>query len=336
MPDDIYMSDPFSVENLTIALNENPTPPGQIGASGLFEEESLSETYVSIERQQDDLALVGSSARGGPGETTGDERRDAFNINIPHFQRDDLVSADSVQNVREFGTQNTPESVQARIVKKAQKHARDLDNTLEHQRSGAIAGIVTDKNGLEHANLYQQFGYATPDAVQFDKTDKTKLLGKVFDELTFSIEDDLDRAYNRFHAFTGNEFHTWLWNHDQVRETFLNTNSAGQLRQATPDVFQFGGFTFERYKMGKNARKANGGSSYIASNQARVVPFGVQDMFKTCFGPADYVETVNTLALPLYLKQFPTPNGKGRHIEVQMNAISLCTRPQALRKLTLV
>ena len=50
------------------------------------------------------------------------------------------------------------------------------------------------------------------------------------------------------------------------------------------------------------------------------------------FGPADYTETVNTIGLPRYAKQYPMPNGKGINLEVQMNAISLCTRPEVLRQ----
>ena len=66
-----------------------------------------------------------------------------------------------------------------------------------------------------------------------------------------------------------------------------------------------------------------------------MVPKGVPELFITRFAPADYEETVNTEGLPFYAKQYSSQNGKGRHLEVQMNAISICTRPKALRRLTL-
>ena len=65
------------------------------------------------------------------------------------------------------------------------------------------------------------------------------------------------------------------------------------------------------------------------------MPLGVPDLFITRFAPADYEETVNTMGLPRYMRQYMMPNGKGRHIEVESNPISLCTRPTALRKLML-
>lgn len=106
------------------------------------------------------------------------------------------------------------------------------------------------------------------------------------------------------------------------------------LRQDVPDVFQFGGATWERYKTGAKAT-ANFGAPYIAAAEARVVVKGVPDLFITRFAPADYEETVNTIGLPFYMKQEPKRFGKGRDIEVQMNAINLCTKPKTLRKLTL-
>ena len=119
-----------------------------------------------------------------------------------------------------------------------------------------------------------------------------------------------------------------------MTETFLYNAGAVVLRQDVPDVFQFGGATRERYRTGAKAT-ANLGAPYIAANEARVVVKGVPDLFITRFAPADYEETVNTIGLPFYMKQYATPNGKGRYIEVQMNPINLCTKPKTLRKLTI-
>ena len=58
-------------------------------------------------------------------------------------------------------------------------------------------------------------------------------------------------------------------------------------------------------------------------------------MYLTRFGPADYEETVNTIGLPRYARQYAMANGKGRHLDAQMNVINLCTRPAALRRLTI-
>jgi hypothetical protein len=59
-------------------------------------------------------------------------------------------------------------------------------------------------------------------------------------------------------------------------------------------------------------------------------PTGVPNLFATVFAPADYIETVNTLGLPRYVKQYDMPNDKGVHMDTQMNALNFCTRPLAL------
>ncbi len=330
----VWNDERFSVHSLTAAINEEPSVPDQIGKSGLFDEDGVETTYIDIERQGNDLQLVEPTPRGGPGETTGDEVRTLETFKIPHYQRDDHVTADEIQNVRQFGSDNQLEGLRARVVKKGSRHARDLDNTLEHQRIGAISGIVTTAKGTVLTNLYSKFGYAVPAPLDLDHSDSGLKLGRVLKYALYGIEDDLDRNYGHIHTFTGRNLHEWIWNRPEVRETFLNTTSAGVLRNDVPDVFEYGAFKFERYKQGKKAREAGGGT-YIGHDEARVVPFGVQDLFLTRFAPADYEETVNTEGLPLYMRQYADPNGKGRSLEVQMNPISICTNPGVLRKIRL-
>jgi hypothetical protein len=330
----VHGGDPFSLESLTAAVNMEPYRPRQVSASGIFAEDSVTTTVVSVELREGKLALVEPSNRGGPGETTDDENRQKVPFIIPHYQRDDAISADEVQGVREFGTENQPETLETRVNRKAQRHARDLTTTLEHQRVGAIKGIVTSKSGGTLINLYNAFGIAVPSAVSLELDVETTLVAGLWQDVVYSIEDSLDEPYDGLHVFTGRSFHKAMWQHKSVRETFLYGNGAIVLRQDVPDVFEFGGATWERYKTGAKAT-ADLGAPYIAHDRARVVPKGVDDLFITRFAPADYNETVNTPGLPFYARAIEKRNGKGYDLEVQMNAVSICTRPQALRELTL-
>lgn len=331
---DIWDGEGFTIESLTAAINNEPYRPGQVSASGIFAEEGVPTTRVSIEERNGKLGLVEPSKRGGPGETTGDDDRNIIPFDIDHFQRDDSVLADEVQNVRAFGTTDTLETIEARVNRKAARHAQDLTMTLEHLRVGAIKGIVTSKGGKTLIDLYNRFGISVPSAVSLElDVDATKV-GSVWQDVIYSIEDALDEPYDGIHVFTGRDFHKALWTHKSVTDTFLYNNGAAVLRQDVPDVFKFGGATWERYKTGAKAT-TDLGAPYIAATEARVVVKGVPDLFITRFGPADYEETVNTDGLPFYAKQYAKPNGKGRELEVQMNVINLCTKPQTLRKLTL-
>ena len=331
---DIFNDDAFSVVSLTAAVNKRKYRPGQISATGAFAEDGVTTTTIYVEQRDGKLGLVEPSARGGPGETTAAEGRLAVPFAVPHYERNDAVLADEVQNVRAFGSETESETIEQRVQEKQGRHGQDLTMTLEHQRVGAIKGIVTTKSGAVLENLYTRFGIATPPAISMELDVDTTNVGELFDGVRYSVEDSLDDAYDGLHVFTGRDFHKAMWAHKSVKESLLNYEGAQQLRQGTPDIFEFGGATFERYRTGA-AATTDLGSAYIAADEARIIPLGVPDLFMTRFAPADYEETVNTVGLPLYARQYAMPNGKGRHLEVQMNAISICTRPEVLRKLTL-
>lgn len=330
----IFENDAFSLVGLTAAINKAKYRPGQVTATGIFQEDSVTTTTVYVEQRDGKLGLVEPTTRGGPGETIQQEGREMVPFRVPHYQRDDAVLADEVQGIRAFGTESELESLQSRIDRRLERHGQDLTMTLEHQRVGAIKGIVTTRGGAVLDNLYTRFGISTPAAVSLELDQSGTDVGTVVDGVRYSIEDSLDGNYDGLHAFTGRDLHTQLWRHKSVKETLLSHAGAVELRMAVPDVFEFGGITWERYRTG-TAANADLGANYIAADEARVVPLGIPDLFITRFAPADYEDTVNTEGLPMYARQWPMQNGKGRHLEAQMNAISLCTRPEVLRKLTL-
>ncbi|MCG3266107.1 major capsid protein [Yoonia sp. I 8.24] len=330
------MWEEFSVIALTAALNNQPFVPGQVGATGIFDEEGVSTTTIKIEENNGTLAIIEPTARGGPGQTSDDDTRRLIPFEIDHFEINDAVMADEVQGVRMFGETDQLETVQNRIDSKQVKHARSFDTTLEHQRVGAIKGVVVSGQGRVLHDLYDRFGLAVPAPIVMGLGSAVSgIATKIKEDIVYSIEDDLDEAYSGIHAMCGREYHAALWDQAEVRETFLADNQGYQLRDGAPDVFRVGGVTWERYRTGRRAKAANSDVSFIADNEARVFPVGVPDLFITRFAPADLEETVNTIGLPRYANQYPMANGKGRHLDAQMNAISLCTRPGALRKLTI-
>jgi hypothetical protein len=128
-------------------------------------------------------------------------------------------------------------------------------------------------------------------------------------------------------VFCGREFWNKLIVAKSVKETYLASVMAAQLRGDGRDAFDFGGCTFERY------RGRVGDIGYVADDEAYAVPEGVPELFITRFAPADYVEAVNTTGLPYYAKQELAQFGKGVDIEAQSNPVHLCTRPKAIVKL---
>lgn len=330
---DVFNEDPFTLVSLTASANRLPYVPGQVSSSGLFEEDGVPTTTILVEELNGSLSMIAPTPRGGPGETVIQDKRSMRSFQIPHFQRDDAVMADEVQGVRMLGINNDLETVQNRVDVKMGRHFRDLDATLEHQRIGAIKGVVTNKTGGTMFDLYALYGISAPGDVSFPLTTDTTKVRQLTLQVITTIEDVLEAAsYSGIRGYCGKTFWSNLIENKSVKETYLNTVQAQELRgDPSAKEFEFGGITFERYRTGSKASAANaGGAPFIADTECRFVVEGVTGLFITRFGPADYPETVNTIGLPRYAMQYPMENRKGRALAMQSNPINICTQPKTL------
>lgn len=326
---DIFNSDAFGMQSLTKSINEQPYVPGRLGALGLFEEEGVSTTSVSVEKLGETLALVPASERGSPGTPVNGDKRTAVNFSCIHLAQRGRILADEIQGVRAFGSETELETVQNVVNKRLGKMRRRLDATIEYQRMGALKGQILDANGSTVlVDLFTQFGLTQQTKAMVLGTATTKVRTKVL-EAKRLMEDALGNAmYTGARALCSPAFFDALTSHDLVEKYFINWQSNEVMRQDARAAFLFGGVLWEEY------RGAVGGVDFITSGDAYLVPEGVPDLFVTHYGPADYVEAANTIGLPYYAKQEPLPFGKGVDVESQSNPISICTRPRAVIKLT--
>ncbi len=112
--------------------------------------------------------------------------------------------------------------------------------------------------------------------------------------------------------------------HKEVRETYLNTAAAADLRGRVADEVSFGGITFRRYR---------GGVGFtVPTDKAFFYPEGIEGLFEIYYAPADTFETVNTLGQPLYARTIPDRDrDEWVRLEIESNPLPICTRPQVLR-----
>jgi hypothetical protein len=125
-------------------------------------------------------------------------------------------------------------------------------------------------------------------------------------------------------AECGSAFFSDLVAHKEVRETYLNTAAAADLRGRVADEVSFGGISFRRYR---------GSSAFgVPTDKAYFYPEGVDGLFEIYHAPADTFETVNTLGLPLYARTIPDRDrDEWVRLEIESNPLPICTRPQVLR-----
>lgn len=330
---DVFRSDQFSLRALTAAIQKAPYKPRRIAELGLFEEMGISETKISIEQRDGQLSLIQSTPRGAPASTLGDAKRTAFAFDIRQLAREATIMADEVQNVRAFGSDNESEGIQAKVNLKLSELRAMHEVTLERLRMGAIKGIILDADGTTTIyNLFTEFGVVqqTATLTPNDASDGGDALRAEIVAAQRLVEAELgNEPISGYRAFCGKDFFDDIRADLGVVQTLRYADPQALLQQqANARSFMYGGVVWEEY------RGATGGTAFVPDSEAYLLPEGT-DIFKTYFAPADFVETVNTIGLPLYAKQRMMDFDRGVIIHSQSNPLAICTRPRAVVKLTI-
>lgn len=330
---DIFNDDAFSVTSLTDAINAIKFVPGRIGELGIFQESGVSTTTVAIEERDGVLSLISPSARGGPGTTLDKTLRTARPFVVPHFEINDAVMAEEVQNVRAWGSETELETVQAKVAGRLSTHSQSMEATIEYARIGAIKGIVTYADSTT-LNLFTEFGVSQESEIDFDLDAASPASGIVRKKCAAAIRlvaTNLGGTpFSGVRAECGDAFFDDLIAHSEIRASYLAQQEASQLRGgyvtggSSYGSFEFGGITWENY------RGAVGATAFVNTDKCHIYPVGVPGLFRSYFAPADYMETVNTMGQRMYAKQYAMPNGKGVNLDSQANILSICTRPKTL------
>jgi len=332
---DVFSSDAFSFVTLTDSINKLPFVPGRLGALGLFTEAPVPTTSIALEEQAGILTLVNPTPRGGPGETRPKPLRRARVLKVPHYQLDDNVLAEEVQNVREFGPQMQPRSVETYLSGRMEMFTAQLDVTTEFQRVGAIKGLIVDRDGNTIYDLFSEFGVTAVTPINFALSNANTAVRKKCSQLVRTMSQTLGGvAFTSVYGLCGDTFWDDLIDHAEVRDTYRYQEGVRLREGVVFSTLKYGGITFENYRgwIGGGTEAGDTIIPFIDPNEAHFFPLGTPNLFKTFFAPADYIETVNTLGLPRYAKAIPSDNNKSVRLEMQTNPLSLCLRPRALVK----
>lgn len=325
---DVFKDDAFSTVSLTDAIIKAPHKPGRIGTLGLFRSRGIINTTVVIEEKDGRLELIQTSPRGGPAGAIGSKKRTARSFVVPHLEKESTVMADEVQNVRAFGSENAHEAVQPIVNERLQDLRAMHEVTLEHLRVGAIKGNILDADGSTVLfNLFTEFGVTQQTHDIALSAGATDVRGAAV-AIQRKIESELGAdPVSGYRAFCGDTFFDDLVKHAKVEDS-LKYQESRLLRTDLRAGFEFGGIVWENY------RGKVGSVDFFPAAEAYVVPEG-SSMFQTYFAPADFIETVNTMGLPVYAKMaLDEQLNRWAKIHTQSNPLALCLRPRAVIKVT--
>jgi hypothetical protein len=326
---DVFNNNAFSTIELTAAINKAVYVPGRIRDLGLFNEDGITTTVAAVEEINGTLGLIPTQSREAPVNLNQSPKRKARAFNVPHLPLQDLVLAQSVQNVRQFGTSNQLAAAAQIVAGKIQNMRQKHELTLEYHRLGAIKGTILDADGTTTIyNLFTEFGITQSTLAFVFGTTTTDVRGKCV-AVRRLIEDALGlESYDHIHALCGKTFFDNLVSHPTTVEAFKYQE--GRVLRAdlgkNGSTFEYGGIVFEEYS------RSFAGTAAVGDSDAHFFPVGVPDLFITRYAPANNVEAANTIGQPFYAMQEPLPLKRGITVYTESNPLNLCTRPAVLVK----
>lgn len=323
---DIFRQDAFSVQELTAAINMMPRVPSRLAELGLFESSGVTTTRVWIEEKEGDLELIQTSPRGAPPSQYLPDRRKAREFTIPHVTLESTLYADSIQNVRQFGSETELETVQSAVADRMRPMQQRHEATLEHMKIGALKGQILDADGTPIHDLFDEFGVAQIEQ-NFEFSSASTKVRNVCVSVARQIEDVLGMTpHTGLRGFCGRDFFDALVSHPDVERAYERYEAGAALRDDLRGGFQFGRIQFEEYS------GSVGGKPYIAPDECYVVPEGT-GLFVTKFAPADFFDSANTVGLPMYARS-ETDEQLQRWVRIhtQSNPLPLNLRPRCVVK----
>jgi hypothetical protein len=328
---DIFEGDAFSIIELTRALENIPFKPATLSGSGLFGDRGVRARTVVIESRDGTLSLIPFSERGSAYDQQTPERRDVRAFVCRQFKKQDVIWASEIQGIRAFGSESEAQQVQVEVARRLRRLRTDAEATFEYHLLNGIQGRVLDpKDGATVVNYFTEFAITPATEVDFDLDNASPASGALRKRCQALIEDveasmgGLSTGSVQLRAECGSAFFADLVAHKEVRETYLNTAAAADLRSRIADEVSFGGISFRRYR--------DNAAFGVPVDKAFFYPEGVEGLFEIYYAPADTFETVNTLGLPLYARAIPDrERDEWVRLEIESNPLPICTRPQVLR-----
>ena len=318
----IAQHDAFTVQGLTLAINKAVTTPGRIRQLGWFKEEGINTTSINIEFRNESLILVPTQVRGAPGVSLDREKRSRLPFNIVHLPMEGAVLADEVLGVRAFGAENTQDQIQRLVNRELERMRQSFEVTHEFQRLGAIKGKIIDADGVSVIeDLFDRFKIQ-PNKMTLDFT--KDLRTQCMNIKRASEKEQGAIKAPRYRVLMGSNVTNELLKNEDFKKSYERWQDGQALRDDMRMNINFGGLIWEECESEFN------GQVFIGPDDAIVVPEGLPGLFRSFYGPANYMETVGTQGLPYYAKRKAMDYDKGIMFEAQSNPLHLCTNPRVI------
>jgi hypothetical protein len=335
---DIFKQDAFRLTSMLQAIRETDYLPGRLGSMGIFTPNPVRTETVAIEKLGETLALIQTSQRGAPLDQRKTEKRNIRDFRTVRIAEADRIMAAELANIRAFGTESELMQVQAEIARRLSGPAgleSKVELTLENMRLGAVQGIVLDADGSTIYNWFDEFDVTQPTELDFDLDNGSPASGAVRKKCNEVVRSMMKAAKGvwtagtQVHALCGDAFWDDLTAHSEVRQTYLNTQQAAELRNGNAyETFNYGGITWENYR-----GTDDGTTVAIHTDKAKFFPVNAPGAFLEVFSPGERFEHIGQLGERVYPMIVPDRDrDMYADIEVYSYPLHICTRPLMLQR----
>lgn len=311
--------------------------PQYLGSLGLFTPRPVRTESVAIEDRAGVLSIIPTTPRGAPLPQRTTEKRKIRDFRTIRIAKGDRLNASEIQNIRAFGTETEMMQAQAEVARRLSGPAglqRDLELTWENMRMGAIQGIVLDADGSTIYNWFDEWSVTAAAEIDFDLDAASPASGVVRKKCNQVVRAMMTAAKGswaastRVQALAGNAFWDDLTAHVEVRQTYLNTMMAAELRQGNAyESFMYGGINWTNYR-----GTDDGTTVAIGTDKTKFFPAGAPGVFDVVYSPAETFDFVNTPGRAAYPMIIPdTDRNMYVDLELYSYPLFICTHPLMLQ-----
>lgn len=324
----------FEVTDYTQELNIIPNTWGLINELGIFTEEGITQNTVTLESKGGTIAVVGDQKRGTRAQVGKDDVSTLRAFTTTHHPYDDALFAHELQGRRAYGTADQPDTEARAIADKLSRIRMAHAQTLELARASTLVnGTQWSPNGTVSENFYTTFGI-TRKEVDFVLGTATTEVNEKIQEGVAHIQDNLlsGEVVSGVVVLCGTNFFNKLVRQANVKEAykFYSSTQEGQrngYRSGRYQIFDHAGVRFIEY------RGSIGGNALIPPDEARMIPTGTVDTFKTLFSPAAKFGLVNSIGEQAYVWTYRDAKNTKIELESESNFINMVRRPAAVVRL---
>lgn len=326
---DFFNNNVFHTVSLTAGIQKIPFQPNFLGSLGIFTREPIRNVDAAITvTDEGNLSIVQTTPRGGPPIEQTIPPQSIRSFRTVRLAVSDTIYAHELQSIinRMVLLSGAPDSqlvlqdLQAEVdyrLNGPNKLRQKIENTKEHMRLGAIAGVVLDADGSTLFDWTQLMGVSLPAEIAFNLAASSPTPGALASLVRQTFRAILRAAKMgqltnvRVIALCGDQFFDELVSHPDVISAYnlyMGTLSAApavvRLQAGLPDVaafttFRWNGIDWVNYR-GSDDNSTIG----IAVDKCKFVP-AIPGLFSEILGPGEGFEFVNQPGMPEYVRMIP-------------------------------